>query len=144
MRKLSPYLFGLFIVMLMAPILLFAQEAAESAVAAVTAAADAVTPPTADDFTKFMAAIGGMKGAGTMGIVIVVVQGLLLALRSQLGSIAGKWRLVAVSLLTLVAGVIGLKVTGMDWMGALMNSASLAMFQVFFHQAKKQFIDKTD
>lgn len=98
--------------------------------------------PTNEEWATFMAAIGGAKGAGTMGLIVVIIQGLLLLARSQFGKLAGKWRLAVVYLLTLVVGILSLKVSGLDWFSAFTHSNSLAAFQVFLHQAKKQFLEK--
>lgn len=114
---------------------------------ALTAMADGdpTAPVATEDFLKALfESIGKLKGAGTMGIVVVVVQLLMLFFRTPLANFAGKYRLLIASALTMVGGVIGLKLTGVDWMAALVHSSTLAAFQVFGHQAFVQFIKKAD
>lgn len=123
----------------------FAQEAADAAKEVVAAGADAVktavevAPPTAAEIGKFLEALGGVKGAGTLAIVAIVVQGLMLVMKTALGKMAGIWQVIILNLLTLIGGVIALKMSGSDWASALLHSQSLAAFQVFLHQLWKQF-----
>jgi hypothetical protein len=116
-----------------------ASPAATAPAAAAPAPADQVAPPSTEDISAFLSAIGGAKGAGTMAIIALIVQGLLLMFRSTIGKFAGIYQLLIVNGLTLLAGVIGLKMTGMDWGSALLHSQTLATFQVFAHQVWKQF-----
>lgn len=103
-----------------------------------------IEPPTPEEIMAFLAAIGGLKGASILAIVAVVVQGIMLALRSPLGKLAGKVRLVIVLGLTLVGGVLGLMVSGVDLLNALMHSTTLAAMQVLANQIYKQFIKKAN
>ena len=108
-------------------------------------AADAIVAPTTDELTAFITAIGGIKGAGVLAIVVLAVQGLALIFRTQLGKFAGIYQLLIVNGLTMVLGVVGLKMTtGMSWLAVLLNSQSLAMAQVYFHQVINQTKKKAE
>lgn len=126
MKKLS-YLIAFAIGLLM-PALIFGQ--------------DVIVPPTSDEIMSLLASLGGLKGASTLAIVAVVVQGLMLMLKSSIGKFAGAYQLLAVLLLTLAGGVVGLMIQGMDIGAALMHSSTLAAGQVLLHQIYKQFIEK--
>lgn len=100
-----------------------------------------VPPVTAGDWDAFLAAIGGARGAGVMGVIVAVIQVLLLVLKSPLGWLAGPYKLLLITVLTLFLGVTGLKLDGFDWQTALMHSTTLASFQVFLHQMWKQMLE---
>jgi beta-lactamase regulating signal transducer with metallopeptidase domain len=85
--------------------------------------------------------MGGISGIGALGIAALVTQVLMFALRSKLKEQAGAWRLAAVYFLTMVSGVIAMRMTGVDWGGALLHSNTLAAFQVFGHQVVSQAKD---
>lgn len=99
-----------------------------------------VAPVTDAEWKAFFMSIGGLKGAGAMAIAAVVAQGLFLALRTKLGEYAGKFRFLAISFLTLVTGIVALKMTGLDWSSVLMHSTTLVAFQVFLNNAYKQLL----
>lgn len=98
-----------------------------------------IVPPSGDEWAALLASLGGLKGAGVLGIVAIVVQGLMLAARQFLVNVAGKWKFALVSGLSLVGGILALKLTGIDWVAALMHSSTLAAAQVFLHQMILQF-----
>lgn len=100
---------------------------------------DVIAEPSAQELMSFLAALGGAKGLGVMGMVALGVQGAMLLLKSKLGELAGKYRLLIVMGLTLVSGVVAMKMQGMDWGSALLHSWSIGAFQVLFHQGYKQF-----
>lgn len=102
-----------------------------------------VAPPTTADFEQFLVALGGAKTLGTMGVVALVVQGLMLVLKSSVGTWAGKYRMTLLALLTMLGGIIGLKNGGSDWASVLTHSTTLVAVQVFLHQIYKQFVEKT-
>lgn len=72
-----------------------------------------------------------------LAVVAAVVQGLMLVLRTRLGEHAGRLRIVAVSLLSMVGGVLVLKSKGMEWGSALVHSTVLAAAQVFMYDLFK-------
>ena len=106
--------------------------------------AQAVDPAVSyDEFFAFlMKSLGGFKGAGALGTVALVVQLLMKLFQTQAGELLGKYKLLAVLGLTLVGGVITLKLTGVSWGASLLHSATLAAAQVLIHQLYKQFLDK--
>lgn len=97
-----------------------------------------IVPPSIDEWDHLVASLGGLKGAGTMAILTAIVQGLMLLGRSQFGQYAGKWRLLALTGLTVVGGVIALKMQGMPWGVVITHTIMLSSFQVFVHQAWTQ------
>lgn len=133
MRNVFVFLF----MALLVPLFVFAQEAAQ-AVAAVP------VEPQIDELMKFFASIGGLKGASAMAIAVVVVQGLLLFFRSALARFAGIYQLLIVNGLTLIAGILGLKMSGVDWASAILHSQTLAALQVFANQIWKQYQKKDE
>lgn len=112
--------------------------------AAFATEGDVILPPTADQWSEFLAAIGGLKGAGTLAMVAVVIQGILLVVRLPQLPVPGKTKLLIVTGLTLVGGVIALKLQGLDWASVVLHSTTLAAFQVFLHQIYKQFLVKNE
>jgi hypothetical protein len=90
--------------------------------------------PPDQALSMFLVAIGGFKGATALGIVGGVVQILMILLRSPLGQLAGKYKLLIVTGLSLVGGFIGLLISGVSWPLALMHGTVLSAVQVFAHQ----------
>ena len=105
---------------------------------------DVIIPPSADEIQALLVSLGGLKGAGALAIVAVVVQSLMLFFKSSIASFAGKFQLLIVMLLTLVGGVIALKAQGLEWGAVLIHSSTLTAVQVFLHQIFKQFAGKSD
>ena len=105
---------------------------------AALAQGEVIVPPSGDELIKFLQSLGGLKGAGTAAIVVIVVQGLLLFFRSSFAKFAGISQILIVNGLTLIAGVIALKAQGMELSVALLHSQTIAAFQVFAHQVFKQ------
>lgn len=101
---------------------------------------DPLTIP--DFFTQIWQLIGQAKGAGGLGIALLLTQLAMQFFRTDLANFAGKWKLTLVLLFSLVAGMIAQKITGADWTAAIFNSATLAALQVFAHQLIKQFTEK--
>ena len=107
-------------------------------------AGDVLAEPSSAEIMAFLAALGGLKGAGSLAIAAAVVQAIMLLLRSSLGSFAGKAKLTIVLLLSVVSGVIALKLNGVELGAALLHSSTMASFQVFLNQVYKQFFAKED
>jgi hypothetical protein len=89
------------------------------------------------------------KEMSAFALALAVVQLLTKVLSLQsLGSIfpnlTGKMKLVMITFLSLVAGVISLKVSGLSWLECIMHSGTLAAVQVFGHQFYKEFIQKKE
>ncbi|NBW99056.1 hypothetical protein EBR03_05745 [bacterium] len=110
----------------------------------VLAFAEDVLPPTPEEWGKIIVDL--TKGElGLLAVVGVVVQAVMLLLRTPavvkiIGEKTGKWRLLAVSFLSLVGGVAALKAQGMDWGAALAHSSTLAAVQVFLHSLYKELM----
>lgn len=103
----------------------------------------AVVP--ADQFmVAFWQFLGGFKGLSGMAAVAAVVQIVMLFFKSTLSGFAGKYRLLIVTGLTVVASVVGLMGQGMTLTAALLNGATLTAVQVFAHQLWKQFVEKKE
>jgi hypothetical protein len=84
--------------------------------------------------------LGGLKGAGALTVALAVVQGLMLFFRTEkFSSWSGKWRLTVVSFLSIVAGVLASRVSGVDWIASLLNGGVLAAASVFGNQVFQQF-----
>jgi hypothetical protein len=110
---------------------------------AALAQGEVIVAPTGEELLKFLQSIGGLKGAGALAIAVVAVQGLLLFFRSSFAKFSGAYQLLVVNALSLVAGVVALKVSGgVEWSAALLHSQTLAALQVFAHQVLKQVTKK--
>ncbi len=119
------------------PLMAFAQEVVQPVV-------DLATEVPVQDFMAFLIkSMGGMKGASTLAIVGIVLQGLLMLTRTRLLDkyTSGK-KLLIVYGLSMVAGVVALMSQGLDIQAALIHSNSLAAYQVMFHEVVKKFNDK--
>jgi hypothetical protein len=79
------------------------------------------------------------KGKATMAIAAGVVQLLMVGFQTPLAQVAGKYRLLAVSLLSFLSVVVGALAAGLPVAGALGAAPALAAFQVFVSQVWKQF-----
>lgn len=108
----------------------------------VAYAVDPSLPPDTSEIMAFFAQLGGLKGASALVIAGIVVQGLMLAVRSFLGDLIGQYKLLLVLGLSLVSGVVALMVSGVPLGAALVHSTTLAAFSVFFNQIYKQFFEK--
>lgn len=116
-----------FATMCFVPSALFGQD--------LSAVAD--TPATMGDWQAFIAALGGVKGLGGLGFVALLVQGVMLSLRSGYLPVSGRQKILVVSLLSLVGGVVALKMSGLGWSSAILHSTTLAAIQVFLSELNK-------
>lgn len=133
--------FILVLSVLLLPVMAFAQEVAQAVVAPVVDLA--VEVPVQDLLSFLLKSMGGMKGASTIAIVAVALQGLLLAFRTRLlDKFAGKYKLMIVYSLSMIAGIVALMSQGVDIQTALVHSNSMAAYQVFFHQIMKHVSEK--
>lgn len=105
----------------------------------VAVAQDVIVPPTGDELKALLTALGGLKGAGALGIVAVVVQALLYFFRSTFAKFSGAYQLLIVNALTLVGTFVALKTQGMDALAIITHSQVLTAGQVFLHQVFKKF-----
>lgn len=101
------------------------------------------------DFLQFLLeSIGGLSGLSTLGIVYLVVQAIVMFMKTPLfGSIFSKFsgagKITTVMVLTVAGGVIGLMYKdGLSFGAAILHSSTLAAFSVLFNQIYKQYIEK--
>lgn len=92
------------------------------------------------DFLKQVwATLSGIKGASTLAAVAAVVQTIMVFFKTSLADVAGKYKLVLVSLLSLVGAVVAGLLQGETWIQILTNGGVLAAGQVFLHQIVSEF-----
>lgn len=104
----------------------------------MTLTANEPPPATLGDWATFLTAVGGASGLGAFGIAALVVQGLMLLLRTK---VDGKpvVKLAAVTGLSVLAGPPILQhLGGLDLPSAMMHSVTLAAAQVYGHQLFSQ------
>lgn len=95
--------------------------------------------PSMSDWWALYQALGKASGLSVLGIVALVVQALVLAARSQFDPLPGPMKLLVITGLTLLGGIVGMKAsTDLSWVAILMNSTVLTAIQVFFNQWYKQ------
>jgi len=125
------YLKLIFMSLIFLPLCLFAQDVVTDVVV------------SNEDFIKLLIeSIGGVKGASTLAIVGIVVQLVMAFFNTKFGGnlVKGSVKLLIVTGLTLVGGVIGLMVSGgLDIGAALIHSTTLSALMVFVNQLIKQF-----
>lgn len=138
-RQVSPTFTGepnmlrflsLIVGLLLLPLIAFAQSSLPASLPADL--------PTDQALSLFLQSLGGLKGAGALAIAVVVVQAIMLFFRTPLATFAGKYRLLIVGGLSIIAGFVALLATGLDWKLALMNTGVIGPIQVFIHQLVKQ------
>lgn len=127
MRKATLWVFGVFIFLLFTRIAIGADGHIEA-----TVIADA---PSIGEWTAFLSAVAGWQGLGTLGLVGLVIQGGMLAIRH----FQPAWKLAAVSGGSMVLGMTTLIGQGLDWKMAAMHSTTLAAAQVFGYEVLKTF-----
>lgn len=111
-------------------------------IAQVDAASLPVELTYGDAFQHILASLGGLKGAGALAIAGAVTQAIMLLARSPLGALAGRGRWLVYSGLSLIAGVLSMKLSGTDWVTALVSSATLTGVVNWLHQAATQLPKK--
>lgn len=97
---------------------------------------------TDEAVAAFAKLLGGLKGAGALGVALAVVQAVMYFFRTPLANFAGKWRLLIVSVLSLVVTYLGLVSAGAPWLASLIAGPVIAGLQVLGNQAWKQFATK--
>jgi len=131
MRKIYPAL----LVLIFAPLAVIAQQ-----IPAIVS-----SPEITDEnfFQALMQSLNGFKGASAMAIAAIITQLIVALLKAPIAhelfnNLLGKYRLLIVSGVSIIAGVLSLKVAGVDWLAALSHSFTLTSFQVFGNQVVKQ------
>lgn len=104
-------------------------------IASATVLAELVEP-TPEEWGAILVSVTSGQ-LSVLAIVAAVIQVVMLLLRTKLGEHAGKLRIVLVSLMSVVGGVLALKVKGMEWGSALVHSSVLAAAQVFMYDLYK-------
>lgn len=110
----------------------------------VLAQGQVIVPPTGSEWNELLLAIGGVSGAGTMGIVFVIVKALALGLRTQLGKFTGVWQLVIVNGLMFVLGVLGSVMNDVPFVASVLVGSNLALLSLFGNQVIKQISKRGD
>lgn len=125
MKKIA--LFGLFAFVLM-PLMVLGQ--------------DAPVDPNQEFLSLLIQSIGGMKGMSTLAIVGVVVQLLLKLANTTWIKLDGSMKLLIVSGLGIVGGVIGLMIppNSLSLGAALVHSTVLTALMVFLNQIYQKFL----
>ena len=106
----------------------------------VVVLAQTVADPNQEFMEYLIKSLGGTKGMTTLGIIALVVQLLMKFLEtSWFNKLVPlkvlSWKLPAVSLLTIISGVLALVIRdGMSWSAALLHSTTLSAGMVFAHQ----------
>lgn len=106
-------------------------------------AQDVIQPPTLQDLQTLLQSLGGLKGMSALAIVVLVVQGVMLLLRTQAGELLGKYRLLVLYAGSMILAPIVLIASGASVGAALVHANTLAALQVFANQIFKQFITKS-
>ena len=126
--------------------LAFAQEAVETAAAAITGVD--LTPVSEVSFIQnLLALVGGYKGMATGALVLAVVQLLIMFLKTDFAGkiftkLTGQVKLLVVTFLTIVAGYLALTISGKPMGEAIVATLALPMVQEFLYQVYKQFFVK--
>lgn len=106
------------------------------------AQADPTSMPVDLDWSQSLAlvvqSLGGLKGASAVGIAAVVTQVIMAIARSPLGNYTGRAKLFIFLGLSLISGVISLRLSGVDWIGALVHSTTLSGAAVLVNQIIQQ------
>lgn len=78
------------------------------------------------------------------GTVIIIVQSLMLLFKTSLAQYAGKFKLLIVTLLSLVSSIVLSLSSGADFGVIISDATIVSALSVFFHQLYKQFGEKKD
>jgi hypothetical protein len=132
LKKLSGFIILLFMLVITLFTIHIMGASADTAVPAPP-----IVPPNLDEVQLWLSAVGGLKGAQSLAIVLFVVQGLLLFFRSSMSKFAGIWRYLIVCALTFGGAVLAGIVQGKGIM-VIADATVLSAFQVFAHQLVKQ------
>lgn len=104
--------------------------------------ADVSPLPEMSFFSELLKLLGGWKGMEVKALVVALVQLAITFLRTPFGAVAGKWKLVLVLALSIVATVLGHLFSGMSLVQALLDGTVLAAVQVFANELVKHLTQK--
>lgn len=99
-------------------------------------------PPTSNDLVEFLKHASSLHGAGALAISAAVIQGLMLAAREWLTGDKGKYLMVVLMGLSLVAAVINGLISGLSIGTVFVSAGVLTLLQTFGFQVYSQFIKK--
>ena len=92
------------------------------------------------DVDLFLSSLNGVQGAGALGVTVLIVQTLILVFKSQFLKLKKQYKILSVTLLTMIVGVLSLKISGLDWASCFLHSTTLSAAQVFAHNFLKSFL----
>lgn len=95
-----------------------------------------ITPPGFEELTSFLSLVKGVGGMSVAGIILLVVQGAILAVRQF---VKGKYLLLIVAGLTIASSVLSASIQGLDIINGLLSGIGLTATQVFVSQLIIQF-----
>lgn len=100
-----------------------------------------IDPPTISEWLSLYHSLGELKGMSALGISAVLIQAVMLFLRSSFDPLPGPLKLLAITGATILLGVISMKsATDVGWGVALLHSTNLAALQVFAYNVYQQLI----
>jgi len=100
--------------------------------------------PDTEFWTQLLALLGGVGGMSGLAIAAGVVQLAMVFLKTSYGQIAGKYKLLVVSGLSLAGAILAGLISGQPLLNALLNGAVLAAIQVFVNEIIKHFTEKKE
>jgi hypothetical protein len=83
-----------------------------------------------------------VQGQSVLAVAAGLAQLALKAFQTPLADFAGKYKLVVVSGVTVLATVLGSMLTGLSFTAALLSGGAVTALQVFVHQVYTQFFVK--
>jgi hypothetical protein len=89
-----------------------------------------------------IAFIATVKGASVLAIAAGIAQLVMKFFQTPLADFAGKYKLLIVSGVSVVATVLGAMVTGLSFGAAILSGGAIAALQVFLHQIYTHFFAK--
>lgn len=97
--------------------------------------------PTLSEWFALYHSLGEMKGMGALGVVAVLIQAVVLFLRSSFDPLPPPLKLLAITGATMILGTISMKMaTNVGWGVALLHSTNLAALQVFAFNLYQQLV----
>lgn len=117
--------------------------------AQVSATSTEVLMSSGDFFSSMLTALGGIKNASTMGIIIIVLQIIFKFLNSELAGKIGFLRnlepgvkLIIILVISYATGILTLMNTGegLSFGAAFIHSSSMSALMVLLNQVYKKFV----
>lgn len=95
--------------------------------------------PDTEFWSQLLTFIGGVKGMSMLAVVYGISQLVMVFFKTQMGDLAGIWKLVIVSGLNVLGTVLAQLVTGVPFLVAVLNGSVLAAVSVFINEIIKHF-----